>query len=196
VLNSIDVDYNGEKIEIPNSLPLLPLRDMVIFPNMVVPLLLGRQFSIDALQEAMVGEKLIFLCTQRKAEVEEPDQDDLYQVGMVARVLQVMKLPSQMIKVLVEGIVRGSLVDMYLDENCYTAELDFPEISLGAKRNDIEALSRQVSRYFEEYVRLSHRIPDEVLMYLGQIDDNQKLADTVAAHLEVKLKVRQTILEA
>jgi len=196
VHKGITIGHNGEKIEIPHSLPLLPLRDMVIFPNMVVPLLLGRQFSIDALQEAMVGEKLIFLCTQRKAEVEEPEQEDLYKVGMVSRVLQVMKLPNQMIKVLIEGLVRANLADMYLDENCYTAELEFSKISLGAQKNDIEALSRQVSRYFEEYVRLSHRIPDEVLMYLGQIDDNQKLADTVAAHLEVKLKVRQTILEA
>jgi ATP-dependent Lon protease len=192
----VTVDHNGEKLEIPFSLPLLPLRDLVIFPNMVVPLLLGRQFSIDALQEAMVGEKLIFLCTQKNANIEEPEQTDLYSIGMVARVLQVMKLPNQMVKVLVEGVTRARLADMFLDENCYTANLDFPPMPKGARKNDLEALSRQVSRNFEDYVRLSHRIPDEVILYLSQVEDNMKLADTISAHLEVKLKVRQSVLEA
>jgi ATP-dependent Lon protease len=196
VPKSVKIVHNNEKIEIPSSLPLLPLRDMVVFPNMVVPLLLGRQFSIDALQEAMVGEKLIFLCTQKKAQVEEPEFTDLYKVGVVARILQVMKLPSQMVKVLVEGISRATLVNMFLDENCYTAEMKFGVMPLGTESNEIEALSRQVSINFEEYVKLSHRIPDEVLLYIGQVDDSLRLSDIISAHLEIKLRTKQTILEA
>lgn len=163
---------------------------------MVVPLLLGRQFSIDALQEAMVSEKLIFLCTQRKAQVDEPEQSDLYAIGVVARVLQVMKLPSQMIKVLVEGVTRANLKDMYLDENCYNVDLEVFNLKQGARKNDMEAVTRRVTGKFEEYVRLSHRIPDEVLLYVNQLEDFEKLGDTIAAHLEVKLKIRQSILEA
>jgi len=196
VPKSIKIEHNNEKIEIPSSLPLLPLRDIVIFPNMVVPLLLGRQFSIDALQEAMVGEKLIFLCTQKKAHVEEPEQEDLYTMGVVARILQVMKLPNQMVKVLVEGLVRANISDMFLDENCFTVQLRFAKTPLGAKGNELEAVSRQISQNFDHYVRLSHRIPDEVLLYLSQVDDNLRLADTISAHLDVKLRIKQSILEA
>lgn len=193
---TIQIEHNNEEIKIPSMLPLLPLRDIVIFPNMVVPLLLGRQFSIDALQEAMVGEKLIFLCTQKKAHVEEPEQEDLYTTGVVARILQVMKLPNQMVKVLVEGLVRARIVDMFLDENCYTTQLSFPQTPFGADENELEAFARQITDKFDQYVKLSHRIPDEVLLYLSQVEDSQKLADTISAHLDVKLKIKQSILEA
>jgi ATP-dependent Lon protease len=196
VPKSIRIEHNNEKMKIPGTLPLVPLRDMVIFPNMVSPLLLGRQFSLDALQEAMVREKLIFLSTQHKPHIEEPQREDLYTTGTVTRILQVMKLPNQMIKVLAEGITRARIMDMYLDENCYSVELEFPQIPDGADDNHMEALARQVSRNFEEYVRYSHKVPDEVLMYLSHIEDRLQLADIISANLEVKVKIRQELLES
>ena len=192
----VQIEHNSEKITIPKVLPLLPLRDIVVFPNMVVPLLLGRQFSIDALQEAMVSEKLIFLCTQKSAQTEEPEQTDLYSVGVVARILQVMKLPNQMVKVLVEGLTRADLLELYQDENCYNVKLKLRVTPLGTNKTEIEAFARKVSNGFEEYVRLSHRIPDEVLLYMNQLDDNLKIVDSISAHIEIKLKIRQSILEA
>ena len=196
VPKKFQIEHNSEKISIPNILPLLPLRDIVVFPNMVVPLLLGRQFSIDALQEAMVSEKLIFLCTQKSAQTEDPEQNDLYEVGVVARILQVMKLPNQMVKVLVEGLTRADLLEMYQDENCYNVKLKLRVTPMGTSKTEIEAFSRKVSNSFDEYVKLSHRIPDEVLLYMNQLDDNLKIVDSISAHIEVKLKVRQSILEA
>ncbi|MCK4657876.1 MAG: LON peptidase substrate-binding domain-containing protein, partial [candidate division Zixibacteria bacterium] len=187
--------HNSEEIEIPSTLPLLPLRDVVIFPHMVYPLLLGRQFSIDALQEAMVKEKLVFLCTQKRSSIEEPKESDLYHVGTIARILQVMKLPNGMLKVLVEGVMRARISKYIQSENfaMIRSEL-FTPIS-GKQVPEIEALARLMVSRFEDYVRLNRRIPDEILLYLSNTEDHQRLADTVSAHALLKVTVKQKLLE-
>jgi ATP-dependent Lon protease len=163
---------------------------------MVYPLLLGRQFSIEALQEAMLKEKLVFLVTQRRPSVENPSEGDLYAVGTVARILQVMKLPNGMLKVLVEGISRSKLESYTETENFATAKnIPFlPEPT--DDESEIEALSRLVVSRFEEYVKLNRRIPDEVLLYLTSIEDHQRLADTVSAHALLRISAKQKLLEA
>jgi len=188
--------HNDEDIEIPSHLPLLPLRDVVIFPHMVYPLLLGRQFSIDALQDAMVKEKLVFLGTQKKPSVEEPGESDLFRIGTVARILQVMKLQNGMLKVLIEGLVRSKIVE-YIESDDFAiihGSPFFPKVSRSG--SEVEALSRLMRNRFEDYVRLNRRIPDEVLLYLSNIHDHQRLADIVSAHLLLKVSDKQKLLEA
>ena len=189
------VVHNSEEIEIPPNLPLLPLRDVVIFPHMVYPLLLGRQFSIDALQEAMVKEKLVFLCTQKRSAVEEPKESDLYRVGTVARILQVMKLPNGMLKVLVEGVMRARISKYIHSELFATIRSELYTPIPGKQIPEIEALARLMVSRFEEYVRLNRRIPDEILLYLSNAEDHQRLADTVSAHALLKVTVKQKLLE-
>jgi len=192
----MQVIHNSDEIDIPSELPVLPLRDVVIFPYMVYPLLLGRQFSIDALQEAMVKEKLVLLVTQRKPNVEEPEKDDLYAVGTVARILQVMKLPNGMMKVLVEGITRARLMDYIDNENFASAEIELFNPVEGKNSTETEALLRLAMGRFEEYIRLNRRIPDEVLLYLSSTEETQRLADTLAAHALLKVSIKQKLLEA
>jgi ATP-dependent Lon protease len=187
--------HNSEEIEVPSNLPLLPLRDVVIFPHMVYPLLLGRQFSIDALQEAMVKEKLVFLCTQKRSAVEEPKESDLYRVGTVARILQVMKLPNGMLKVLVEGVMRARILKYIHSEYFAVIHSELFTPIPGKQVPEIEALARLMVSRFEEYVRLNRRIPDEILLYLSNAEDHQRLADTVSAHALLKVTVKQKLLE-
>ncbi|MFH1893510.1 MAG: endopeptidase La [Candidatus Zixiibacteriota bacterium] len=191
----MQITHNSEEIKIPPLLPLLPLRDVVIFPYMVYPLLLGRHFSIDALQEAMVKEKLVFLCTQKRSSVEEPAEKDIYRVGTIARILQVMKLPNGMLKVLVEGITRAKVTE-YLDTEHFAVIRGTPFTpKVGKAESEIEALARLMVTHFEEYIKLNRRIPDEVLLYLSNIEDPQRLGDTVSAHALLKVSVKQKLLE-
>jgi ATP-dependent Lon protease len=189
------IKHNSEYIEIPELLPLLPLRDVVIFPYMVYPLLLGREFSIDALQEAMVKEKIVFLATQKRPSVEEPGEKDIYRVGTVARILQVMKLPNGMLKVLVEGLVRSKLLKYVESENFASAQNEPYKPSFSKEETKVEAMSRLMLSRFEEYVKLNRRIPDEVLLYLSNIEDHQRLADTISAHALLKVGIKQKLLE-
>jgi ATP-dependent Lon protease len=191
----MQIVHNSEEIDIPARLPLLPLRDVVIFPYMVYPLLLGRQFSVDALQEAMVKEKLVFLCTQRRSSVEEPQENDLYRVGTIARILQVMKLPNGMLKVLVEGLIRARTLKYLPSDSFATVRSELFTPMLGKHGSEIEALSRLMTSRFEDYVRLNRRIPDEILLYLANTEDHQRLADTVSAHALLKVSVKQKLLE-
>jgi ATP-dependent Lon protease len=192
----MQIRHNSEQINIPETLPLIPLRDVVIFPHMVYPLLLGRQFSVDALQESMVKEKLVFLCTQKRPSIEDPEERELHRTGTVARILQVMKLPNGMLKVLIEGLIRSKLRN-YSDSAGYATSKIRPYYPGSDKgKAEIEALSRLTLTRFEEYVKLNRRIPDEVLLYLSNLDDDQRLADTVSAHALLKVSVKQKLLEA
>ncbi len=188
------VEYSEEKIEIKARLPILPLRDIVIFPHMIYPLLVGRQFTISALQEAMLKEKQMFLCSQKTPEIDEPNQKDLYNVGVIARILQIVKLPNGTIKVLVEGLVRAKMLSFRKASGFYAARLRVipPD---GAKDKETIAISRSVMEQFSEYVRLNHRIPEEVLYSISSIGDYQRMADTIAAHLLIRMKTKQNILE-
>jgi ATP-dependent Lon protease len=189
------IDYLTEKIEVPEKLPVLPLKDVVIFPYMVYPLLIGRPRSIEALQEAMLSGKLLFLCAQKKSETEEPKPDDLFKVGVVSRILQMMKLPNGTIKVLVEGLCRGK-VDKYLKTSgFYLAKIDFFALETFENKIELEAQSRNLHSLFSEYVKLNRRIPDEILYGLENISDHQRLADIISAHILQRIETKQTLLE-
>jgi len=187
--------HNNEKLDIKSRLPLLPLRDVVIFPYMIYPLLIGRQISINALQDAMVKDKLVFLVAQKSPTIDNPGEDDLYQVGVVARVLQVMKLPNGTIKVLVEGLLRGEIRTFLYETSYLSARIDVFEGDRDSEDTETEALSRRVMDLFTEYVHLNRRIPNEVITQLTGVDDHRRLADTISAHMVQKNEEKQKILE-
>jgi ATP-dependent Lon protease len=177
-----------------NAIPVLPLRDVVVYPHMVIPLFVGREKSILALEAAMKGDKRIMLVAQRQAEVDDPKQDDLYKIGTLATILQLLKLPDGTVKVLVEGVERGT-VGTLESGAYYTAEVSpAPEINVYDDK-ELEVLSRSVVSQFEQYVKLNKKVPPEVLTALAGIEDAGRLADTVAAHMALKLGDKQKVLE-
>ncbi|HSG98409.1 MAG TPA: endopeptidase La [candidate division Zixibacteria bacterium] len=188
------ITRNNTEIEIHTTLPALPLRDVVIFPYTIYPLLIGRQFTINALQEAMMLEKQVFLCAQRRPELDRPEADDLYQVGVIARVLQVMKLPNGALKALVEGLVRARIVRFGENKQHFSVTVE-PLLSEPENDRRLEALSRSVTDSFAEYVRLNRRIPEEVIASTEGIEDLDQLSDAIAAQMLVRLDARQKILE-
>jgi ATP-dependent Lon protease len=177
-----------------HQLPLLPLRDVVVYPHMVLPLFVGRERSIEALEHAMLDNKQVLLVAQRNASDDQPGADDLYQVGTVSNILQLLKLPDGTIKVLVEGSYRAAV--LAIDEEDEFAVASVREIeseSLGSK--DGASLVRTTVEQFEKYVGLSKKVPAEVLTSLSGIDDPGRLADTISAHMSVDLEEKQRILE-
>ena len=174
--------------------PVLPLRDIVVFPYMIVPLFVGREKSIAALEEVMRADKQILLVAQKNASDDEPSTDGIYAMGTLASVLQLLKLPDGTVKVLVEGTVRASITRYTENDNYFEAEIERVEEVVGTE-DEIEALSRSVVSQFESYVKLNKKISPEVLGTVGQIEDYSKLADTIASHLAVKIAEKQQILE-
>ncbi|MBL8378236.1 MAG: endopeptidase La [Burkholderiales bacterium] len=176
------------------QLPLLPLRDVVVFPHMVIPLFVGRPKSIKALELAMEAGKSIMLVAQRSAAKDEPDAGDMYAVGCAANILQMLKLPDGTVKVLVEGSQRARIATI-TDQRSHF-ECDAESISADFETTpEIEALRRAIVQQFDQYVKLNKKIPPEILTSLGGIDDAGRLADTIAAHLPLKLEQKQEILE-
>lgn len=176
------------------ALPVLPLRDIVVFPHMIVPLFVGRDKSIAALEEVMHGGKQIVLVTQKDEAVDYPDVDDVFRIGCLANVLQMLKLPDGTVKVLVEGQTRIRITDIEDTDDMFIAEVeDFQERESGPQ--ELEALTRTVMGEFEEYVKLNKKIPPEVLVSLASIDEPTRLADTIASHLNLKLEEKQELLE-
>ncbi|MCP4468304.1 MAG: endopeptidase La, partial [Halieaceae bacterium] len=176
------------------TLPLLPLRDVVVYPHMVLPLFVGREKSIEALEDAMAASKQVLLVAQRNPADDNPSADAIYQVGTVSNILQLLKLPDGTIKVLVEGSYRA-VVDSVEEEGAFllagVREVINEEIS-GAES---ETLLRSTITQFEKYVNLSKKVPAEVLTSLTGIDEPGRLADTIAAHMSVSLEEKQNILE-
>ncbi len=183
---------------IPNELqemPLLPLRDVVVFPHMVIPLFVGRPKSITALENAMESDKSILLVAQKSAAKDEPSASDLYQIGCSANILQMLKLPDGTIKVLVEGLQRARIVSVADKPELFVAQVDMPLQSPPYDSNETEAMCRALVAQFEQYVKFNKKIPPEILASLSSLDDAGRLADTVAAHLPLKLEQKQEILE-
>ncbi len=178
----------------PELYPVLPLRDIVVFPYMIVPLFVGREKSIAALEEVMRTDKQILLVAQKNASDDEPTADGIYDMGTLASVLQLLKLPDGTVKVLVEGTRRATISRYTDNENYFEAEIEPVEESVGAE-DEIEALARSVVSQFESYVKLNKKISPEVLGTASQIEDYSKLADTIAAHLAIKIAEKQQILE-
>ncbi len=178
----------------PGRVPILPLRDVVVYPHMVIPLFVGRARSIVALDQAMAAGKDIFLVAQTQADVDEPAESDLYRIGTLAKILQLLKLPDGTVKVLVEGAERARMHDLQIDE-CFSAEAETLVEDEEGDEREMDVLSRSVVTRFEHYVKLNKKIPPEILTSLAGIDSNSRLADTVAAHMALKLSEKQKILE-
>jgi ATP-dependent Lon protease len=183
----------AEKRDI-QELPLLPLRDVVVYPHMVIPLFVGRDKSIRALELAMAANKEIVLAAQRNPDLDEPGTDDLYDIGTVANILQLLKLPDGTVKVLVEGSYRAMLNAVTAEEDYFSAEIEvLEEIKIPAEEADV--MLRSAISQFEKYINLSKKIPTEVLTSLSGIDDPGRLGDTVAAHMTMELEQKQAVLE-
>ena len=174
---------------------VLPLRDIVVFPNMIVPLFVGRTKSIKALDFAEKFEKEIFLVAQKDANTDEPLSDDIYKHGTLATILQLLRLPDGTVKVLVEGIERAKISHFSENKDFLEAYLDPINIANDSSDKEINALSRTAINQFENYVKLNRKVPPEILVTLNQISDLNKLADTMGAHLGNKLSEKQDLLE-
>ena len=183
------------------ELPLLPLRDVVVFPHMVIPLFVGRPKSIKALEAAMESDRRIMLVAQKAAAKDDPLVTDMFNIGCVSTILQMLKLPDGTVKVLVEGQQRAHVNNIQEGESHFTATLtpmplpDEPEATLRGKSSEIEALRRAVMQQFDQYVKLNKKIPPEILTSISSIDDAGRLADTIAAHLPLKLENKQAVLD-
>lgn len=177
------------------TIPLLPLRDVVVFPHMVIPLFVGRPKSIAALETAMEGGKNILLVAQKHAAKDEPAPEDMYEIGCLANILQMLKLPDGTVKVLVEGVERARVLGVEDKGELFTADITLIADRDGAS-HEIEAMRRTVLAQFDQYVKLNKKIPPEVLSSLAGIDEGGRLADTIAAHLPLKLEQKQEVLEA
>jgi ATP-dependent Lon protease len=174
--------------------PVLPLRDIVVFPHMIVPLFVGREKSVRALEDVMKDDKQILLVAQKNAAQDDPGQDDIYQVGTVSTVLQLLRLPDGTVKVLVEGGKRAKIQSFSDNESFFEAYAQVEEEKPGEPQ-ELEALGRSVVGQFEQYIKLNKKIPPEVLVSLNQIEDMSKMADTVASHLALKISEKQELLE-
>ncbi|MDD3288087.1 MAG: endopeptidase La [Alphaproteobacteria bacterium] len=174
--------------------PVLPLRDIVVFPHMIVPLFVGREKSVRALEDAMQEDKQILLLTQKNASQDDPIKEDLYTIGTIGTILQLLKLPDGTVKVLVEGVQRAQVVHHAENVEFFQAFAERMD-EFVTDRNELEALARAVVNQFEQYIKLNKKIPPEVMVSVNQIDNAAKLADTVASHLTLKIAEKQELLE-
>ena len=174
--------------------PLLPLRDIVIFPHMIVPLFVGREKSVKALDKAMNDDRQIVLLTQKDPALDNPSAEEMHTVGTLGSVVQLLRLPDGTVKALVEGLKRVKIKQFSDNNGCFEAQIEDIPDKINAK-DDINAFMRSLMTQFEEYVRLNKKIPPEILLSIGQIEDPSKLADVIASHLSLKLTDRQNLLE-
>ena len=181
----------GERL---SNVPVLPLRDVVVYPHMVIPLFVGREKSVKALEVAMDGNKQIFLAAQRSASDDNPEIDDIYTTGTLSNILQLLKLPDGTIKVLVEGGNRAKVTNFTDVEEYFAADVELIEPAVVSDRES-EVLTRSLTAQFDQYVKLNKKIPPEIISSLSGIDEPSRLGDTIAAHMSVKLQEKQRILE-
>jgi len=176
------------------SIPVLPLRDVVVYPHMVIPLFVGRDKSIRALEQSMESDKKILLVAQKDAAQDDPVVEDIYRVGTVSTILQLLKLPDGTVKLLVEGVQRARIDEFVQTEGYFVARIDLVEATALSDR-ETDVLTRSLLTQFEQYVKLNKKVPAEILASLSSIDDPSRLADTIAAHLSVKIDQKQAVLE-
>ena len=192
--NEKDKKDDREPTGTPSRVPLLPLRDIIVFPHMVVPLFVGRQRSIKALEEATQKQSLIFLSSQKDAKTNDPTEEDIYKIGTLGAVVQMLKLPDGTVKVLIEGKRRAKVARFIANADFFLVDVeDAPEVI--ERNTEVEALVREVHTTFENYVKLKKKIPPEMVMSVSSIDEAGRLADTIVAHLGIKLEDRQNLLE-
>ncbi|NOY62720.1 MAG: endopeptidase La [Gammaproteobacteria bacterium] len=186
------MEQSDEQVISKIIVPVLPLRDVVVYPHMVIPLFVGREKSINALQAAMDSDKEVLLVAQKEAGVDDPKVEDIYPLGTLSSILQLLRLPDGTVKVLVEGVKRAKILRLEEADNYYVAEID--EVSADANQRAAEELIHPALNQFEQYVKLNSNIPPELLSSLAGIDDPGRLADTIAAHMPLKIEERQEIL--
>ncbi len=184
-------DLNSPATEV----PVLPLRDVVVYPHMVIPLFVGREKSIQALDAAMQDSKQILLVAQKSADIDEPGVDDVYEIGTMATILQLLKLPDGTIKVLVEGVQRARVENLHDGDDFFLAGYTLLENASTVDEKELEILSRSILGAFDQYVKLNKKVPAEILTSLSGIDEPSRLSDTIAAHMSLKLDEKQKILE-
>ena len=177
-----------------SAIPILPLRDVVVYPHMVIPLFVGREKSIQALEAAMDNDKQILLVAQKSAAQDEPTQEDLYEIGTVSSILQLLKLPDGTVKVLVEGNKRARIINYLGQEDYFTAQIKELDDEVVDDRES-EVLVRSLTTQFDQYVKLNKKIPPEILTSLSSIEEAERMVDTIAAHMSLKLDEKQKILE-
>jgi len=179
------------------GLPVLPLRDVVVYPHMVIPLFVGREKSIEALDASMSKDKRIMLAAQTSAAVDEPGEKDIHRVGTIANILQLLKLPDGTIKVLVEGQQRAIIESIdHSEHGFFTATYTVPDaIPEKADGKELEVLVRSVTNMFDQYVKMNKKVPPEILSSLSGIDDADRLADMIAAQMSLRVEEKQNILE-
>ena len=175
-------------------LPLLPLRDIIVFPHMVVPLFVGRDKSLSALEEAMAGDKQLLLAAQRRAKTDDPAEEDIFSIGTVGHIIQLLRFPKGPVKVLVEGRARARIRGFAQSEPFFVCDVEDVE-EPDDDAVEIQALIRSVQDVFEDYVKLNTRIPPEMLVSVRTIEEPGRLADTIVAHVALKLKDKQELLE-
>ena len=184
-------DLNSPATEV----PVLPLRDVVVYPHMVIPLFVGREKSIQALDAAMQDSKQILLVAQKSADIDDPGVDDVYEIGTMATILQLLKLPDGTIKVLVEGVQRARVENLHDGDDFFLAGYTLLENASTVDEKELEILSRSILGAFDQYVKLNKKVPAEILTSLSGIDEPSRLSDTIAAHMSLKLDEKQKILE-
>ena len=175
------------------SVPVLPLRDVVVYPFMVVPLFVGRERSIKALEVSMAADKQILLATQKNATEDQPAEKGIHQVGTLATVLQLLKLPDGTVKVLVEGVKRGKITRFLENQDYFLADIELIE-DTHVDNREVEVFIRSLKSQFEQYVKLNRKIPTEIMASILAIEDGSRLGDTIAAHLTIKLDEKQKFL--
>ncbi len=188
------ITRDGDDVLLPGELPLLPLRDVVVFPYMVTPLLVGRPRSVAAVEAAMERDKFLCVIAQKEPETEEPVGDDLYEFGTVIKVLQIIRTPDETLKILVEGVARVRVEKVVLAEGFLEVDIS-PAEEISAAGTEVEALSRSIKERFKEYVRLNKRLPDEVLLSVLNIDEIARMADSISAYILGRVPLKQELLE-
>jgi ATP-dependent Lon protease len=193
----MDTDNSTSNIshDFTDMIPVLPLRDVVVYPHMVIPLFVGRQKSIKALDMAMASNKHILLVAQQSAELDEPNTDQIHRIGTLSSILQLLKLPDGTIKVLVEGVERARVVNFDDEEGYLGAQIALLKATAQDNDRELDVLARSVMNLFDQYVKLNKKVPPEILTSLAGIDEPARLADTIAAHMSLKLDEKQRILE-
>ncbi|MFQ5906116.1 MAG: endopeptidase La, partial [bacterium] len=191
----IRIRREDETIKVNEILPLLPLRDVVIFPDMVIPLMVGRRASIDALDASMSKDRIIFLVAQRKAETAEPRLKDLHAVGTISRIAQILRLPDGTVRILAEGLARARILNIVRRKGCVCVKVALSPRRMSESKEG-KALLRSVRDQFEEYIRLNPRVPDEVLLSIAYLKDPGRLADTMCADTLLSSDAKQAMLEA
>ena len=186
---------SGSTLENISNIPVLTLRDVVVYPHMVIPLFVGREKSIRSLDEAMENDKQVLLVAQKSAEVDEPSLDDIFEIGTLATILQLLKLPDGTLKVLVEGVERVKIKSMDIEGEFFTADIDVLPAEEDEDTRKVELLSRALINLFDKYVNLNKKVPPEILSSLSGIDEPDRLSDAIAAHLGLKVADKQKILE-